>query len=206
MKIKFVNLTVVFLFVFQAYAQKNFEGRVEGFVPNGYARTVVDKKIVKMLFPEDFRKDKPKIGSEFPTFAFIDLDGDSINSEMLKDKIAILNFTFVGCSGCKMEHPILKKVTEVYSDRKDIIFINFINSSPIRIKWYLKKHGDKGYISVPIDTKTYKDYFHIVTAPSHMFLVDGIVKENISAPLWSENSGQFIVNFIEEADKNRKHE
>jgi hypothetical protein len=108
--------------------------------------------------------------------------------------------------GCKMEQATLEKITEMYSEREDIIFINFINSAPWRIKWYLNRFGDKGYISVPIDEKTYKDYFHIVTAPTHMFVVNGIVEENVSAPLWNEDSYKFITNFIDELDQKHNYE
>jgi hypothetical protein len=193
-----------FLFVFHALGQKNIEGRVEGFVPNGWVYHYIDGEKEQLLFPEDFRMNQPKIGSQFPSFAFMDLEGDSVTSAMLKDKLAILNFTFVGCSGCKMEQFTLEKITNMYADRDDIIFINFINSAPWRIKWYLNKFGDKGYISVPVDKETYKDHFNIVTAPTHMFLVNGTIKENISAPLWDEESYKFVVDFIDNIDSQTK--
>jgi hypothetical protein len=195
-----ISLIFLVFIEIQVYGQKEIEGRVEGFVPNGYVETIEDGEMQLKLFPEDFRMDQPKIGSNFPSFAFVDINGDSVTSEMLKNKIAILNFTFVGCSGCKMEQYNLEKITKMYAKRDDIVFINFINSAAWRINWYLNRFGEKGYISVPIDEETYKQYFHIVTAPTHMFLVDGIVKENISAPLWSKNSYQFVVNFIESID------
>lgn len=198
---KIITTGVAFIVVLNVFGQENKnKGRVEGFVPKGYVEYYIKGEKKDLLFPEDFRKEQPEIGSEFPSFAFVDINDDSITSEMLEGKIALLNFTFVGCSGCKMEQFTLEKITEMYADRDDIIFINFINSAPWRIKWYLNKFGEKGYISVPIDKETYKDYFHIVTAPTHMFLVDGIVKENISAPLWSENSYKFITNFIDKID------
>tara|TARA_R110002012_G_scaffold16968_1_gene64650 strand:- start:68656 stop:69273 length:618 start_codon:yes stop_codon:yes gene_type:complete len=195
-----ISLIFLFLIKIQTYGQSGTEGRTEGFVPNGYVEMIEDGEKQIKLFPEDFRMDQPKIGSKFPSFAFVDINGDSITSEILEGKIALLNFTFVGCSGCKMEQFTLEKITKMYAERDDIVFINFINSADWRIKWYLNRFGEKGYISVPIDEETYKQYFHIVTAPTHMFLADGIIKENISAPLWSENSYQFVVNFIESID------
>jgi hypothetical protein len=192
-----ISLTFLLLIEIQIYGQKEIEGRRKGFVPNGYVEMREEGEMQLKLFPEDFRMDKPKIGSKFPPFAFVDINGDSITSEMLEGKIALLNFTFVGCSGCKMEQFTLEKITKMYAERDDIVFINFINSADWRIKWYLNRFGEKGYISVPIDEETYKQYFHIVTAPTHMFLLNGTVKENISAPLLSENSYQFVVNFIE---------
>lgn len=194
----------LFIFINSGFSQEIIKGRTQGFVPNGWVEHYSDGEKRNLLFPEDFRMDLPAIGSKFPSFAFVDINGDSVTSEMLEGKIALLNFTFVGCSGCKMEQFTLEKITKMYENRDDIVFINFINSAAWRIKWYLNKFGEKGYISIPIDKETYKEYFHIVTAPTHMFLVDGIVKENISAPLWSENSYKFVVNFIESIDTKAK--
>ncbi|MGM0582519.1 MAG: TlpA family protein disulfide reductase [Bacteroidota bacterium] len=198
---KIITTAIAILIVFSGFGQKEkFDGRVDGFVPNGYVEMYERGEKKLKLFPEDFRMDQPEIGSKFPSFSFVDINGDSITSEMLEGKIALLNFTFVGCSGCKMEQFTLEKITNMYADREDIVFINFINSAPWRIKWYLNRFGEKGYISVPIDKETYKDYFHIGAAPTHMFLVDGIVRENISAPLWSEDSYKFITSFIDKVD------
>ncbi|WKV11491.1 TlpA family protein disulfide reductase [Marivirga harenae] len=125
----------------QTYGQSGIEGRTEGFVPNGYVEMIEDGEKQIKLFPDNFRMDQPKIGSKFPSFAFVDINGDSITSEILEGKIALLNFTFVGCSGCKMEQFTLEKITKMYAERDDIVFINFINSADWRIKWYLNRFG-----------------------------------------------------------------
>jgi len=57
-----------------------------------------------------FESQGPPDNSSFPQFDYATIDGDSVSSKDLADKIVIVNIWFVGCSGCKQEEPYLRKV------------------------------------------------------------------------------------------------
>ncbi|MDN4164090.1 TlpA disulfide reductase family protein [Cytophagales bacterium LB-30] len=188
------SLSCLLLVIHQpAFSQ---EEKKIGFVTGGEVMIIEEGKQVSKIFPDDFRDTRWAIGDSLPYFELTDINGQPVSSENIKDKIAILNFTFVGCSGCRVEHESLKKASDLYKNDDRIIFINFISSEPWRIKRYLDKYGSKGYLSVPVSQKMYKDYFRIVTAPTHIFVVNGQIKEAVSAPLWNEESYLFITDFI----------
>ncbi|HKJ05831.1 MAG TPA: TlpA disulfide reductase family protein, partial [Flavobacteriaceae bacterium] len=52
---------------------------------------------------------KVKVGEQAPAFEFQLLDGSTINNEILKNKVVVLQFTASWCGVCRKEMPHLEK-------------------------------------------------------------------------------------------------
>lgn len=123
------------------------------------------------------------IGSEFPEFEHVDLAGNVLNNDDLKNKLIVLNTWFVGCTGCKQEEENLEMLTEELKDREDIVFLSFAMSSPQKIERYFSKRGDFGYKTASVDGAWVKENFKIELSPTHYIIKDGILVELISMPI-----------------------
>ena len=62
-----------------------------------------------------------KLGQQAPKFEFKLLSGDTINNDVLKDKVVVLQFTASWCGVCRKEMPHLED--EVWQRFKDDDFI-----------------------------------------------------------------------------------
>ncbi len=123
------------------------------------------------------------IGTEFPQFDYIDIDGNKLEYSDIKDKLIVLNTWFVGCTGCKQEEEYLIKLTDELKDREDIVFLSFAMSSPPKIERYFAKRGDFGYKTASVDSKWVEENFNIKLSPTHYIIKDGILVELISIPI-----------------------
>lgn len=99
-----------------------------------YHKSENKKTLVKTTreeFETELRKTEKKItktnklGTDFPEFDLLDLNGNRLTRTELKGKVLVLNFWFIGCSPCEMERPSLNDLTKVYADNKDVVFISF---------------------------------------------------------------------------------
>jgi len=123
------------------------------------------------------------IGSNFPEFDFIDLDGTKFEYADLKDKLIVLNAWFVGCTGCKQEEEFLKELTSDFKDRDDVVFLSFAMSSPQKIERYFSKRGDFGYKTASVERIWVIENFKIQFSPTHWIIKDGVLVEFISMPI-----------------------
>lgn len=128
----------------------------------------------------------PSDNSIFPEFDYVTINGDSIRSEDLADKIVIVNIWFVGCSGCKQEEPYLRKVTELYQNDEDIVFLGFCMTKPERIKRYLEKNGEIGYTNISLGREEVKEKYGVVLSPTHFLIKNGILMAKLTAPIIPE--------------------
>lgn len=117
------------------------------------------------------------IGSNFPEFDYVDLDGTKIENDDLKDNLIVLNTWFVGWTGCKYEEEFLKKLTSDFKDRDDIVFLSFSMSSPKKIERYFSKRGDFGYKTASVSREWVNETFKITLSPTHYIIKDGILVE-----------------------------
>ncbi|WP_339876167.1 TlpA disulfide reductase family protein [uncultured Algoriphagus sp.] len=123
------------------------------------------------------------VGTEFPDFEYIDLNGNKLEYSDLKEKLIVLNTWFVGCKGCKEEEENLKKLTQEFKDRDDIVFLSFAMSSPQKIERYFSKWGDFGYKTASVDKKWVNEKLKINSSPTHYIIKDGILVEQITISL-----------------------
>jgi peroxiredoxin len=126
------------------------------------------------------------IGTQFPEFDYIDLDGHKLEYTDIKNKLIVLNTWFVGCTGCKQEEENLKKLTEEFKNREDVAFLSFAMSSTQKIERYFAKRGDFGYKTSSVDRKWVKENFKIELSPTHYIIKDGILVELISMPIFAD--------------------
>ena len=62
----------------------------------------------------------PVEGTTLPSFTAKTIDGKTID---LEDKVVVLNFWFIGCTGCREEIPKLNELAAKYANRADIVFL-----------------------------------------------------------------------------------
>lgn len=128
----------------------------------------------------------PPDNSTFPQFDYVTIDGDSINSENLADKIVIVNIWFVGCTGCKQEEPYLRKVTQHYQDDEDIVFLGFCMTKPDRIKRYLERNGEIGYKNISMNRDEVEKKYSVRLSPTHFLIKNGVLMAKLTGPITPE--------------------
>lgn len=127
----------------------------------------------------------PELGSKFPEFDYLDLNGATLKSIDLQDKLVVINIWFVGCKGCKQEENNLRKLTQEFSDNEEIVFLSFSMSSPQKIERYYAKNEDFGYQTSSVERKWVESNFSIRTSPTHLVVKDGILVEKITAAIFN---------------------
>jgi thiol-disulfide isomerase/thioredoxin len=110
-----------------------------------------------------------KLGTEFPEFDLVDIDGNRLTSTELKGKVLVLNFWFIGCSPCEMERPSLNDLTKLYSDNKDVVFISFAKNDKKQLTEFLKQYPIS-YNVVPTDKDFIKTKFEINAYPVNIII------------------------------------
>lgn len=122
---------------------------VTGRFKSEYDRRENKKTLVRTTteeFKEEMRKTEKRIkvddhiGTTFPEFDLVDINGKRLNTNDLKGKVLVLNFWFIGCSPCEMERPSLNKLTEIYSNNGDVVFISFAKNDKTDLTPFLADH------------------------------------------------------------------
>ncbi len=104
-----------------------------------------------------------KLGTDFPNFEVIDVDGNRLVMSELKGKIVVINLWFVGCVPCEAERPVLNSLVKLYSNNEDVVFIAFAKNTKEQLAGFLKDHPfiyrivptDKDYIKSKFETNAY---------------------------------------------------
>ena len=110
-----------------------------------------------------------KVGTDFPEFDLLDLNGNRLTKTELKGKVLVLNFWFIGCSPCEMERPSLNDLTKVYADNKDVVFISFARNDKEQLAKFLADNPVL-YKVVPTDKDFIKTKFEIDEYPVNIIL------------------------------------
>jgi thiol-disulfide isomerase/thioredoxin len=138
-----------------------------------------------------------KIGSPFPARDFVGINGEVFSKDLFLDKIIVVNYWFVGCTGCKQEEENLEQLSQSFSDNDQIIFISFCRSSEKTAKKYLTKHGEFGYETVAsLDKDIYSELFEIVSYPTHSIVKNGVVVENFSQSIATHELSEVFKEII----------
>ncbi len=122
-----------------------------------------NKKTLDRTTNEEFEKElnktakritrTTKLGTAFPEFDLIALNGDRLTTSDLKGKVLVLNFWFIGCAPCEMERPALNILRSLYENNKDVVFISFAKNDKDQLNKFLPDNPVL-YTVVP----TEKDY------------------------------------------------
>jgi thiol-disulfide isomerase/thioredoxin len=132
-------------------------------------------KTTREEFETELRKTERKItktnklGTDFPEFDLLDLNGNRLTRTELKGKVLVLNFWFIGCSPCEMERPSLNDLTKVYAANKDVVFISFAKNDKEQLTKFLAKNPIL-YNVVPTDKDFIKTKFEINEYPVNIIL------------------------------------
>lgn len=84
--------------------------------------TMIDRKENNQLLKTIVETLSPK-GKVMP-YEFIDLDGNKISSENLKDKIVLMDFWFTGCHPCTSIPPIMKTIMERLKHQSNVVYLS----------------------------------------------------------------------------------
>jgi len=105
---------------------------------------------------------KVKVGDKSPKISLDLLDGTSINSENLKGKVVVLQFTASWCGVCIKEMPHLEKeVWQRFKDDDFIIIAVDLKEKPEKILPFIKKTG----ITYPVALDKDGSIFESFTLP-----------------------------------------
>jgi thiol-disulfide isomerase/thioredoxin len=74
-----------------------------------------------------------------PSFTFHDLDGRSISSDSLRDKVTIINFWATWCPPCRAEIPDLIALQNKYRDQLQIIGISQDDDEPAVVRRFVNE-------------------------------------------------------------------
>lgn len=110
-----------------------------------------------------------KLGTDFPEFDLLDLNGNRLTRTELKGKVLVLNFWFIGCSPCEMERPSLNDLTKIYADNKDVVFISFAKNDKEQLTNFLAENPIL-YNVVPTDKDFIKTKFEINEYPVNIII------------------------------------
>jgi thiol-disulfide isomerase/thioredoxin len=112
-----------------------------------YNKSENKKTLVRMTreeFETELRKTEKritktnKVGTDFPEFDVLDLNGNRLAKTELKGKVLVLNYWFIGCSPCEMERPSLNDLTKIYTGNQDVVFISFAKNDKEQLITFLK--------------------------------------------------------------------
>ena len=143
-----------------------------------YNKSENKKTLVKTTreeFDTELRKTEKKItktnklGTGFPEFDLLDLNGNRLTRTELRGKVLVLNFWFIGCSPCEMERPSLNDLTKVYADNKEVVFISFAKNDKEQLTKFLAENPIL-YNVVPTDKDFIKTKFEINEYPVNIIL------------------------------------
>ena len=118
-----------------------------------------------LVFYDHYKKE----GKKFPTFNFVDLNGNKYSSESIKGKIVVLNCWFIGCQVCEEEMPALNDLVSQYKNRKDIVFISLALDPKKKLEAFVKRKpfnyaliaNQKQFISKALNVKYFPTQFII---------------------------------------------
>lgn len=110
-----------------------------------------------------------KIGTAFPDFNLIDLNGKPVTISQLRGKIIVLNFWFIGCAPCEMERPALNDLTKIYSNNEEVVFLAFARNEKEQLSKFLQDNPVH-YNVVPTDKDYIKATFGINDYPTNIIV------------------------------------
>jgi len=137
----------------------------------------LDTSFAKLVDSKYGKRINYEIEKSIAPFNYTDINGNILNSELLKGKLIVLNFWSPSCGPCILEMPELNNMIERMKG-KDIVFIApaAYTTKDMLINSFLIKHPFK-YQIVIIDG----DDYNVVSFPTHIIIDQNhIVIERLS--------------------------
>lgn len=89
-----------------------------------------------------------KVNESFNLNTIKTIKGELINLDKFQNKVLVMNFWGIGCSGCELERPFLNEIYHKYKGQ-DVVFLSITMTSKEKLEIFLKTH--------PIDWKVIGD-------------------------------------------------
>ncbi len=88
----------------------------------------------------EFRLQKiPQEGMAAPEILGKTIDGKKIDAAMLKGKVVVLNFWFIGCASCRAHQPKLNQLKARFAGRDDVVFLAITPDHAGEVRKYISK-------------------------------------------------------------------
>ena len=108
-------------------------------------------------------------GKPFPSFNFVDLNGNRVTNATMKGKLVVIKCWYIHCPACIKEFPFVNALVDQYKDRNDILFVSFAEDTPEQMNAFLAKKP-LSYSVIP-DMKIYmNETLHLNSFPTHFIL------------------------------------
>ncbi len=108
-------------------------------------------------------------GSQALDYSITDIDGTTYTKEVMRGKVVVFNFWFIGCEPCEKEIPELNELVKKYAS-DDIVFIAIARDSQKDIEEFIKSQPCD-FKQVAGDTSLINAY-NIMMYPTHL-VIDG---------------------------------
>jgi len=110
----------------------------------------------------DERGYRVRVGEKAPLFDFQLLTGETINNEVLKGKVVVLQFTGSWCSVCRKEMPVLEKEVWQRFKGEDFLLIGLdLKEDELQAKMFAQKMG----ITYPMASDLEGKLFELFAGP-----------------------------------------
>jgi thiol-disulfide isomerase/thioredoxin len=108
-----------------------------------------------------------RVGTKFPNYNFIDLEGNSISTNNSLGKYVIFKTWFIHCAACVKEIPELNELVKFYLNRKDIFFVSLAFDDNYKLQEFLKMNP-LNYNNVKVSKEFIQDTLHFNIYPTHI--------------------------------------
>lgn len=160
-----------------------------------------DRAALNVLFSlPDGRSVAPEVGALAPRLTLMTLDGETIDTETLTDKIVILNYWATWCAPCQIEMPALQELSERYPAALTVLGINAGESSNAVAAW--RDHFGLTFpLLLDIDGAAARDY-RLRGQPTTVIVAPGgIIHEIIYGPANLDALERAIVALLPVSDE-----
>lgn len=138
----------------------------DGFLMSGISKEEQLKRA--MAAPKPAETTSFKTGKKFDAFSAFDLEGNLVDSKLLKGKIMVINFWFTTCPPCKAERPYLNRLVDDYKSDSNVVFIAIALDQKEQLEPYLKENEFK-YKVIP-GGKKIADSYKIAGYPTQLIV------------------------------------
>lgn len=130
-----------------------------------------DATLVKTLDDgtTEFRLQKiPQEGMTAPAVSVKTVEGKTLNFAVLKGKVVVLHFWFIGCPVCLAQKPNLNDLVEKFAGSENVVFIAMTAETSVDVKKYAAKVRSD-YIQVA-DAKPALEMFNFAGYPKNIVI------------------------------------
>ena len=127
----------------------------KGFLLSGISKEEQLKRA--MASPKPAETTAFKTGKKFDPFNGYDMNGNLVDTKLLKGKVLVINFWFTTCPPCKAERPYLNRIVDDYKSDPNVLFLAVALDPKENLVPYLKEHEFK-YTVIPDGSKIAKSY------------------------------------------------